>query len=56
MTRPRGLPVEQRWPRLYAKLKRLGHDAAKAVEILLDAKRGDKHALAWCRMARVVFR
>lgn len=34
-------------PLIYSLLKKQGHDPAKAAEILLDAKRGDKHALKW---------
>lgn len=36
----------------YEILKRAGHSPAKAAEIALDAKRGDKHALAWLTVAR----
>lgn len=43
-------PVEQRYPRLYRALKAQGHSAAKAVEILIDARRRDKHALRWCKI------
>lgn len=38
-----------KYPRLYRLLKRQGHTAAKAIEILVDAKRGNDHALAWVR-------
>lgn len=31
----------------YAMLKRAGHTPAKAAEIVLDASRGDRHALRW---------
>jgi len=31
----------------YEALKAYGHSPAKAAEIILDAERGDKHALAW---------
>ncbi len=34
-------------PAIYRLLKRQGHDPAKAAEIILDAKRGDKHARRW---------
>lgn len=43
--------MDQRYPRLYRRLKTMGHCAAKTVEILLDAHRGDRYAIAWCRMA-----
>ena len=33
-------------------LKDAGHDPAKAVELLLDAKRGDEWALIWIRVLR----
>ena len=33
-------------------LKTFGHDMAKAFEIELDARRGDKHAVAWVELAR----
>ena len=33
-------------------LKAFGHDMAKAFEIELDARRGDKHAIAWVELAR----
>jgi hypothetical protein len=36
----------------YEALKRYGHSPAKAAEIALDAKRGDKRALAWLEVAR----
>lgn len=36
----------------YELLKRAGHSPAKAAEIVLDAKRGDKHATAWLRIVR----
>lgn len=29
------------------RLRRAGHSAAKAMEILLDFKRGDRYAIAW---------
>jgi hypothetical protein len=36
----------------YEILKHYGHSPAKAAEIALDAKRGDKHALAWLEAVR----
>jgi hypothetical protein len=47
---------DEQYPRLYAKLKAIGHNPAKAIEILIDARRKNKHALQWCRMARIVGR
>jgi len=35
----------------YEALKKLGHSAAKAAEIVLDAKRGDKYAKLWIDVA-----
>ena len=40
----------------YDVLKRFGHSPMKAAEIALDAKRGDKHALAWLAVARAQYR
>lgn len=36
----------------YDLLKAEGHSPAKAAEIVLDARRGDKWALFWVRNAR----
>lgn len=36
----------------YDLLKSHGHSAAKAAEICLDAKRGDKHARQWIAVLR----
>lgn len=36
----------------YEALKAAGHSAAKAAEIALDAKRGDRHAIAWIAAIR----
>lgn len=47
MTSKRGL--HDRYLRVYQALKRQGHDAAKAIEIILDARRGDEYALMWIR-------
>lgn len=44
--------MSERYPRIYAALKAAGHTAAKAVEILFDAKRGNYHALNWVRIVR----
>ncbi len=35
----------------YATLKALGHSAAKAAEIVLDARRGDPYARQWIATA-----
>lgn len=35
------------YPRIYRLLKNEGHSPDKAAEIVLDAKRGDKHARYW---------
>lgn len=37
-------------PRVYALLKWLGHSPLKALEIVIAARRGDEHALAWVRV------
>ena len=42
----------ERYPLVYRLLKDAGHDPAKAVELLLDAKRGDEWALIWIRVLR----
>jgi len=39
-----------RYPIIYDLLKRAGHSPAKAIEIILDAKRGDAHAMVWIRL------
>lgn len=44
-------PMEMRAPRLYRKLKSL-HGAAKAVEIMLDASRGNKYSINWIKAVR----
>lgn len=38
-------------PDIYEALKANGHSAAKAHEIMLDAKRGDHHAIQWVNIA-----
>ena len=35
------IQMDERYPRIYRLLKDAGHYPAKAVELLLDAKRGD---------------
>ncbi len=37
----------------YDALKVAGHSPAKAAEILLDAKRGDRYAIEWIKAARM---
>ena len=44
--------MSERYPLVYRLLKDAGHDPAKAVELLLDAKRGDEWALIWIRVLR----
>lgn len=39
-----------KYRRVYAMLVAYGHTAAKALEIVIDASRGDKFALLWIRM------
>lgn len=38
------------FPFIYRQLKRFGHTPAKALEIILDAKRGDRFAFLWIKM------
>lgn len=38
--------------RVYEMLKSRGHSPVKALEILLEARRGDELALAWIRFLR----
>lgn len=48
--------LKERYPRIYVKLKTAGFSAAKAMEILLSAKRGDPYPMYWvravCRLGR----
>ena len=44
--------MDIKYSRVYRALKNAGHDAAKAIEIILSAKRRDAHALRWVRMIR----
>ena len=39
--------IEKAFLRIQRMLVRAGHSGAKAAEIVLDAKRGDKHARSW---------
>lgn len=41
-----------RFPRIYRALKAVGHSPAKAVQILIDASRGDVDAMLWIRAVR----
>ena len=47
-----GIDLSERYPLVYRLLKDAGHDPAKAVELLLDAKRGDEWVLIWIRVLR----
>jgi hypothetical protein len=38
------------YPRTYALLKRAGHSPLYAARIVLDAMRGDQHAMLWVRI------
>lgn len=38
--------------RIYRMLLNYGHSPMKAVEIILDAKRGDCWSISWIRMVR----
>lgn len=39
--------MHEKYPRIYGLLKEAGHSAAKALEIVIDAKRGDRFARGW---------
>jgi hypothetical protein len=41
-----------KYPRIYAMLIRQGHTAFKALEILIDAKRGQWWAIGWIRLLK----
>lgn len=41
-----------RYPRVYAALKRAGFSPTIALEIIIDAKRGSKYALAFIHIVR----
>jgi hypothetical protein len=41
-----------KYRRTYAMLKRAGFSPAKALEVVIDAKRGDRYALAFIQTAR----
>lgn len=40
--------------RVYEMLKRAGHSPLKAIEIILDASRGEEHALVWIRIIHML--
>lgn len=37
------------YPRIYAMLKMVGHEPLKAMQIIIDATRGDRFALQWIK-------
>lgn len=41
--------TKMKYPRIYRLLKRQGHSPAKAIEMLIDAKRGDRWAVDWIK-------
>ena len=45
-------PITNIYPRVYALLKRAGFSPVKALEVIFDAKRGDRHALTCIRLLR----
>ena len=50
--RKTALPLSAQYMRVYRILRRAGHSSFKTIEIMYDAKRGDKHALQWIKIAR----
>lgn len=40
------------YPRVYTMLKGAGHAPSKAIEIIIDARRGDRFAIKWIRTLR----
>jgi hypothetical protein len=42
--------MTSRYPRTYGLLKAYGHSPFKAVEVILDASRGDAFAMAWIKV------
>lgn len=40
-----------RYPRVYKLLKNAGHSPAKAIEIIIDASRGNEWAMEWLKLA-----
>lgn len=48
--------MTDRYRRSYAMLKRVGHSPTAALRVLLDAHRGEKHALRWVRFMRRIDR
>lgn len=41
--------LDDKYPHIYQMLKKNGHSAVKALEILIDACRGDEWALKWIK-------
>lgn len=41
-----------RFRRIHAMLCAYGHSTQKSIEIIIDAKRGNKHSLSWIRTIR----
>lgn len=48
--------MTEKYPRIYDLCKRAGHSAKAALEIIIDAKRGNKKAIRWIRILREVRR
>lgn len=44
------MSLMDKYPRIYAMLKRAGHSPAKAYTIILDAHRKDEYSLHWVRI------
>lgn len=44
--------MHEQYPLIYDMLKCAGHTPEKAIEILIDAGRGDNHALRWIKLLR----
>ena len=45
-----------KYKRVYEMLKSYGFEPVKALEIIIDARRGSAHALTWIRMIRMAGR
>lgn len=52
MSNQRNMGYEDRYPRVYRSLKRYGFTAFYALRILVEAERGETHALIFCRLVR----
>ena len=48
----RRLAFHERYRRVYAMLKQKGHSAPKALEVIIDASRGNAYATEWIKMQR----